>query len=266
MRAKTKAGVRRRARRTQRSAPVGWAARFGMVGRSALWVTMAILTLQVAIGGSARTDQEGALRAIADRPLGELLLVLMAVGLVAFAGHQAITAGLGGPRGRRLKAGAKALLYAAVAALTVRFLVVGPSEGDQTASLAARLMDAPGGRVLVGAVGLVVVAIAVVTGYEGLRSHHEDRLDPARLPGRWRARVIKAGVVGILGRSLVVGLVGGFLLRAAVLFDPAEAKGLDAALQTLRDQSYGVVLLVLAASSMLAYAIWSTLEAAFRRL
>jgi hypothetical protein len=55
-------------------------------------------------------------------------------------------------------------------------------------------------------------------------------------------------------------------VRAAVQFDPEEAKGLDAALQVLSQQSFGRVLLLAAVVGMLGYALWSFVEAAYRDL
>jgi hypothetical protein len=59
-------------------------------------------------------------------------------------------------------------------------------------------------------------------------------------------RSVKTGVVGLIGRGAVYALIGLFLERGAVLFDPNEAKGLDATLQTVAAQPYGKVLLGLA--------------------
>jgi hypothetical protein len=61
-------------------------------------------------------------------------------------------------------------------------------------------------------------------------------------------------------------VIGPFLERGAVLFDPNEAKGLDAALQTVAAQPYGKLLLGLAVLGILAYAAWSFVETLYKRL
>ena len=67
-------------------------------------------------------------------------------------------------------------------------------------------------------------------------------------------------------RERLDALLGAFLLLSAVQFDPRQAKGLDAALQTLAEQPYGVVALVVATVGLLAYGLWSYVEAAYRDL
>ena len=57
---------------------------------------------------------------------------------------------------------------------------------------------------------------------------------------KWGTRV---GVVGLLARMVVLVLIGAFLVKAAVEYDPKEAIGLDGALQKLIHQSYGPWLL-----------------------
>ena len=47
---------------------------------------------------------------------------------------------------------------------------------------------------------------------------------------RWATRI---GVVGLLARLVVFGLIGAFAVKAALEYDPKEAIGLDGALQKL---------------------------------
>ena len=86
------------------------------------------------------------------------------------------------------------------------------------------------------------------------------------MPAGLRSPAVKIGVVGMIGRGAVFVLIGLFLVRAAVRFDPRQAKGLDAALQSVAAQPYGQGMLALAVVGVLAYAVWSFVEAAYRRL
>ena len=64
---------------------------------------------------------------------------------------------------------------------------------------------------------------------------------------RWIARV---GTVGHLARMVVFGLVGIFLVKAAVDYAPSAAVGLDGALAKLLHQSYGSYLLGIVAAGL----------------
>jgi hypothetical protein len=82
-------------------------------------------------------------------------------------------------------------------------------------------------------------------------------------PRRWGERT---GVVGLLARSVVFGLIGAFVIKAALEYDPKEAIGLDGALQKLAGEAYGTWLLGLTAAGLLAYAIFCFVEARYRRV
>ena len=65
-------------------------------------------------------------------------------------------------------------------------------------------------------------------------------------PAEQRGATI-AGKVGLLARAVVSGLIGAFLLQAALQANPNEARGLDGALKALAQQPYGPWLLSLVA-------------------
>lgn len=87
--------------------------------------------------------------------------------------------------------------------------------------------------------------------------------EPGQSARRWGTR---AGVVGLLARGIVFGLIGIFAVKAALEYDPKEAIGLDGALQKLAAQSYGSVLLGVVAAGFLCYAIFCVAEARYRKV
>jgi hypothetical protein len=74
------------------------------------------------------------------------------------------------------------------------------------------------------------------------------------------------GRIGHLARAVVFGLVGVFLLRAAVEYDPNNAVGLDGTLAKLSHSSYGPFLLVVVACGLIAFGIYSLSDARYRRI
>jgi hypothetical protein len=74
------------------------------------------------------------------------------------------------------------------------------------------------------------------------------------------------GYVGLAARAVVFGLVGYFLLRTAIDFDPAKAVGVDGALARLHHQPLGPEALGLVAAGLLVFSAFSLLEARYRRL
>jgi hypothetical protein len=80
---------------------------------------------------------------------------------------------------------------------------------------------------------------------------------------RW-AEPIAVG--GLVGRMLVFGLVGGFLVRAAVRYDAHKGVGLDAALKNVHDKAYGPWAILVFAAALVLFGVFSLLQARWRRV
>jgi hypothetical protein len=86
------------------------------------------------------------------------------------------------------------------------------------------------------------------------------------MQGAVRPWAIGSGVVGHAARGVVFGLVGVFLAKAAIEYDPNEAIGVDGALLKVANASYGTLLLGLVAAGLVAYAVYCLVEARYRRI
>ena len=65
---------------------------------------------------------------------------------------------------------------------------------------------------------------------------------------------------------IVFGLVGIFLVKAAVDFNPRAAVGLDGALAKIVHRSYGPVALGIVAVGLVAFALYSLSDARYRKI
>ena len=76
-------------------------ARSGFLARGLVYGIIGVLALKLAIGsGGKTTNQQGAMRTLAQQPLGKALLVGLAVGLAGYAMWRLTRAALGrGPEG-----------------------------------------------------------------------------------------------------------------------------------------------------------------------
>lgn len=261
----------RAARKAESSEPVAWLARLGLAARGLIWLVIGCLAVQVARGGNDRVDKNGALHAIAEKPLGEVLLVVLAVGFLGYAAWRLLEGAVGHRdqeegRKRWTKRGSSLFrggIYLFLAGSTAKYLVSG-GENDKTQPLTARVMSHTGGRTLVFLVGAGVVVGGLAMAVRAFRQKFEDNLKTGQMPARLRAATRVVGTTGLASRGLVFVLVGGFVVAAAVDFDPKKARGLDASLKTLAHQPYGKVLLLAAALGLLAFSLWSFVEARYR--
>jgi hypothetical protein len=253
-------------------------ARLGFVARGIVYAIIGLLAIQVAIhsGRSSKpADQRGALEAIQKEPFGHWLLIAVAVGLGGYALWRFVQASFGhGPEGGgdhsafgRMVAAASGCAYAAMCALAVSILLGASSRSSSSPhKSAAGVLGWPGGRWLVGAAGVVFICVALYQGYKGisrrfLKEDKTDEMGPATR--RWFARV---GVVGHLARMVAFGLIGVFVLKAAIDYAPSKAVGLDGALEKIAHQTYGPFLLVLVAAGLCAFGLYSIADARYRRV
>ena len=266
----------------RRAANSEWAdrlARLGFCARGLVYVIVGVLALQIAFGTGSRGDEaskEGALRQIAERQLGGVLLAVLAVGLAGYALWRASEA-LWGKRdeddeakraAKRAGSAGKAVLYAALCVSTIQFIANGPraAGGEQQQTLTARVLDWPGGQWLVGAVGAALITGGLYVTYRGLAQKFDKRLDTSDMGPVMGATVDVVGTVGMAARGLVFGVAGFLLIRSALDFESDESIGIDGTLRTIAQQAYGQILLTVTAIGLIAYGLYSFAEARYRRL
>lgn len=250
--------------------------RAGLAARGTLYAVVGVLALQVAAGRTTQTpDKQGALSAIAHQPLGKVLLVVVAVGFAGYAVWRLSAAFLDTEGdGKDAKGWAqraadlgRGLLYAGFCVTALR-LVAGSSGDDRTreADLTAAVLRAPLGRLAVAAVGLAVIGAGVYNGYRAFSGKYRRALDTVEMSRRVRRWLPRVAMVGLVARAAVFGLVGTFLVRAAVRYDPNEAVGVDGALRRLADAPHGPALLAVVAAGLFTFGLFSFLEARYRIL
>src|SRR3954451_5978661 len=157
-------------------------ARVGLLAYGLVHVLVAWLALQLAWGGGGgEADQSGALGTLARQPFCKPLLWVLAFGLLALAVWQAAEvlrwrsgwSASGKARTtaiqKSVKSIAKAIVYLVLAILAIRFAVgSGQSSAAQQQSKTAGVFGWPGGRFLVGVIGLVLIGIGVQHVYKGV--------------------------------------------------------------------------------------------------
>lgn len=242
--------ARRAGETVEQSTAFKWLVALGLVCFGLIHLLLGWLCIQVSLGGGGETSAQGALKDLVAKPFGNVLMIVIAVGLFALVVWQVIEALFGYRRlkkslkvRRKLASAGRAIVYAALGVSAIVLAVRGNSgSSDASArSASATLMAAPFGQMLVGAVGLAVLAVGVAHVVKGVRRNFVEQ-ELARGVAEWAK---KLGTVGWIVKGIAVGLVGLLFLWAAITFDPQKAAGLDGALKTLAQQPFGVVLLIL---------------------
>lgn len=128
----------------------------------------------------------------------------------------------------------------------------GRSADQQNSTISARLMQSTPGTVALVLCGLLVVAVGGYHVYKGASRNFVDDLT-----GNSGSLIRRLGVVGYIGKGLVIAAAGALVVVAAVHAEPQRATGLDGALKTLGAQPYGRVLLLAAALGIITYGLYS---------
>ncbi len=240
--------------------------RAGMACYGVVHLVLAYLALQVAFGSSEQADQKGALEQIGSSAFGQVLLWVVAIGLVLFGLWQFLMAATGyewvsgGKRTRkRIGAAARGVVVLVLGFTAFRLATgssSGGSSGQKQQEFTGKLLSLPAGPALVVLVAAAVLGVAIAAGIKGAKQKFLEDLNTSELPGRSRRWVGWLGTTGYLAKGLVLAVVAILLAIAGFNADAHKAGGLDAALKTLAAQPFGTVLLTVVALGLAAFGVY----------
>jgi hypothetical protein len=250
-------------------------ARLGLAARGVLFIVIGILTFRIAFGHyEDQASQNGALQQIAAQPGGQILVWIVAIGLIGYSLWRLLSAAFGPVADpvatdakQRVKALAEGIGYGAVAIIAVKVATgSGSSSSGGGQKQAATVLSWPGGQFLVGLAAIVIIGIGLFFVYDGWTADFTKELKVGEMSPRARKAVIALGRFGRIAQGAVFGIIGVLVMIAAVQFDPDKAKGLDGALKTLAGEPYGRWVLAIIALGFLAYGLYGLAEAKLRRV
>ena len=245
--------------RSSKSLEIG--VRVGLVSYGLVHLLIAWIAVQIAwTHEQSNANTQGALRQVAREPLGSVLLWVVTAGIVALVIWQlgeaiwGYTYEQGGKRtAHRLASAGRAVVYAALALSAFRIVSGSAAGGSSTDSVTASLMQQTGGQVLVGLIGVGILAVGAGLLVRGVTAKFTHHLQPQATSGSGGTVVVRLGQCGYVAKGVALGIIGGLFVWAAWTYDPQKAGGLDVALQTLLEQPYGVWLLTLVALGLAAF-------------
>ena len=249
--------------------------RAGFVARGLIYALVGLLAFTVAVSDEGKlTDQQGAIEMVANQRFGELVLVLLAIGLGGYAIWRLFRAALGhGPEDtdstlERIGGLGSGLVYGGLCVATIKVLTGSSGEGPSSTpdKTTAGVFDWPGGRWLVGLAGIVLLGVAAYQCVKGVRQSFLDEIKTEEMSVAMQSWITFIGTIGHVARAIVFGLAGWFLLKAAYEFDANEAVGLDGALAKILGAGYGPWLLGVVAAGLIAFGVYSVSEARYRRI
>jgi len=248
----------------------------GFVAKAAVYVIVGLVAARVGFGmGGRPTDTRGAMATILAQPLGSILLCAVAAGLLGYGLWLLLSAvmdaeGQGSRiRGLLVRAGTavKGLTHGVLGArAALMVLDARAGRGDAVREWTAWLMSAPFGPWLVAAAGASVMGYGGYQLYRAVAADLCEHLDRSRLGASAARWAVRFGRCGMAARGLVFCVIGYFLIRAALRYDPRQAKGLAEALRTMASRSSPPWLLGAVAVGLVCYGLYELFEARYRRI
>jgi hypothetical protein len=253
-----------------------WLARAGHVAKGVVYIVLGILASLAAAGlGGKTTGKQGALAALLTQPFGQVLLGLVAAGLVGYTIWRLVQALLDPERrgadakalGQRVGFFFSSFAYAALALSAIR-LLLGIRAGDDQLlqEWTAWALAAAPGRWLVGIAGLAVAGAGLFQLYKAYAAKFTEILKWGEMSAAERAWTTRLGRFGLAARGVVYGVIGSFLVRAALRFDPGEVGGSGEALTTLARPPLGMWAMGIVAVGLAAYGLYMFAVARYCRI
>jgi hypothetical protein len=241
------------------------AIRAGLVAYGVVHLLVGWLALQLAFGEKEDSaSNSGALHYLAQQPMGGVLVWMIAVGMFFLVVWRLLEFGFGyrdesddKKRWRKRATSLfKAVIYGAIGWSALQVATGSGGGGGGTDSTTAKLMDLPGGQLIVGGVGLAIIGYGISLVYRGWTEKFREHLDAQGQSGQDGSAYVLMGKIGYIAKGVAIAIVGGLFCYAAITHDPKKSGGLDQALQTVLEQPFGQALLTAIAIGIAAYGVF----------
>ena len=249
--------------------------RIGHFARGVVYFVVGLLAFKLAIGtGGELAGAQDAIREIGRQPFGQVLLIITALGLLAYAGWRWVqaakdTEGLGTDfKGvaKRLGFAGSGVVHAFLGVFAAFQAFGSEMSSGQSDSGADWLLTNTSGQFLLGIAGIVTIGVGCFIVHKGVKSKFMSRYDFTAMSENMRKTALWAGRIGLITRGVAFAIIGGFLISSAWFGSSRdEISGLDDALAFIMTQPYGTVLLAITGVGFMCYAVHTSMMGWFRR-
>jgi len=248
-------------------------ARVGYAARGLVYIVIGWLSLLSAIGGSGETtDSKGALQTIMASGPGLAIAAVLILGLLSYALWRLIQAVLDpddhgvSAKGLAVRAGLliSGFTYFGLSAYTFSLWRGSASEGGGGAGAFSQwITGIIGGQIAAFALAAIIAGVAVAHFIKAWRRGYEKYLE---LDDDTKAKIAPVAMTGLVARGAIFLVVAILLFYRGTIAGDADQLGTEDALNFIRDLPGGGMLLILTALGLIAFALYSFAEAAWRRV
>lgn len=254
-------------------------ARGGYAARGVVYAIVGYFAVLAAIGSGATKDTDDTLSVVFGGPFGTILIGVLALGLIGYAIWRFIQATADpdhfgtSAKGLAIRAAfvvtavtyAGLAITAAGAALGMAFGGGGEGGGGMASDLQRQAVGFLGGRVVAALLAAIFIGVAVAHVVKAVRCSYERYL---KADADTRDRIRPVARAGLIARAIVFFIIGGLMaVRAWTASGTSEQPPtLKEVLDFVQTMPAGTWILLVIGLGLIAFALYSFIEAAYRRI
>ncbi|WP_349410023.1 DUF1206 domain-containing protein [Pseudalkalibacillus sp. SCS-8] len=272
-----KAKTNQKARQAQNDVKpwIRWFGRFGYFAKGSVYILIGLLSMMAAAGVGGKTaDSSGAFSSVASKPFGEVLLWIVAVGLVGYVCWRMIQT-FWDPENKgtsmkgiftRLGYFISGVVYGGLALKASKIAMHAGSSGGSKQTWTAKLMSQPFGVWIIGILGASIISFGLKQMVNGYKEKFAKKFKTSEMSSKELRIGKKIGKLGLIARGITFAIIGYFLIQTALTADSNKVVGLDGALAKIAQQPFGQIMLGAVAIGLFLYGVFQLLKGKNRHM
>lgn len=258
---------------------IGPLAKTGLFAKGIVYCLVGLLALMAAFhvnGQSAeKSDKTGAVDYLLEMTGGEIILILISVGLLAYSIWRLVQTFLDTEHkgskpagiGKRFSYFFSGLTYLSVCYVIIKALLAGTSNsGSSSNQQIHSLMKHPLGIWVVIGMGLVFAGIGIYQIWYGSSEKYRKHVNLHKLNRKASLSLLRAGKIGYISRGIVWLIIAYLFFKAVYHRNASEAGDTGSAFGFIQDGPYGTYLLATLAIGLICYGVMNFIRSAFENV
>jgi heme/copper-type cytochrome/quinol oxidase subunit 2 len=245
-------------------------AQAGLLAKGVVYCLLGVLAFMAAFNFAGQstnnTDKEGVFSFVHKQTGGQIMLAIIALGLLCYCLWRGIQAfGDTEEKGKDAKGIASrarymfsGLVYASLAAFAIKILFSSSkSSGEnQKQDMVQEILNKPLGEWLLGIAAAIIIGVGIYQIYYGLSEKYSKHVENAG-HGANKNLLLLSGKIGYVARGFVWLIIGWLFTKAAFNSNSSEAGETSKAFKFLAEASYGSYILAAVGLGLICYGLFN---------
>jgi hypothetical protein len=244
-------------------------ARIGYIAKGIIFILVGLLSLLAACGfGNNAKGTSGVFASVASKPFGEVLLWLIAVGLVGYIlwlliqvfEIRSIKKKDTKSIFKKFSNAVSCAIYISLAYQAFSLAIHAGHSGNAKHTVTVQLLSTGYGRWVIGMVGIIIIGYGIFQMYSGWKEKFMRQFNTHQMNTKEVKATLRTGKLGLIARGIVFCVLGYFIIQMAITANPGNPKGLDGTLEKILQQNYGSWLLGAVSIGLILYGLFEILK------